>query len=69
MNTYLHCGFVPLTGDWADEYVHNGYVLYDELLYLQAQRTLARMHAEVHNTSDHALRDKIRNRSQNHGTI
>jgi len=51
--------YVPLTGDWADEYVHNGYVLYDELLYLQAQRTLARMHAEVHSSSDHALRDKI----------
>ena len=51
--------YVPLTGDWADEYVHNGYVLYDQLLYLQAQRTLARMHAAVHGSSDHALRDKI----------
>ncbi|MGD8617658.1 MAG: hypothetical protein PVH54_00550 [Gammaproteobacteria bacterium] len=36
------------TGDWADEYLHNGYVLYDQLLYLQAQRTMERMHAEVH---------------------
>ena len=30
----------PLPGDWADEYVHNGYILYDQLLYLQALRTL-----------------------------
>jgi len=21
--------YVPATGDWADEYVHNGYILYD----------------------------------------
>jgi glycogen debranching enzyme len=32
--------YVPATGDWADEYVHNGYILYDQLLYLQAQRAL-----------------------------
>jgi len=51
--------YVPLTGDWADEYVHNGYVLYDQLLYLQAQRTLARMHAAVHGTADHALNERI----------
>lgn len=51
--------YVPLTGDWADEYVHNGYVLYDQLLYLQAQRTLARIHAAVHGSSEHGLRDSI----------
>jgi hypothetical protein len=51
--------YVPLTGDWADEYLHNGYVLYDQLLYLQAQRTLARIHAAVHGGSDHALLEKI----------
>lgn len=33
--------FVPPTGDWADEYLQSGYVLYDQLLYLQAQRSLA----------------------------
>ncbi len=33
--------FVPPAGDWADEYIESGYVLYDQLLYLQAQRTLA----------------------------
>lgn len=33
--------YVPQTGDWADEYLHAGYVLYDQLLYLQAQRVMA----------------------------
>jgi hypothetical protein len=47
------------TGDWADEYLHNGYVLYDQLLYLQAQRTMERMHAEVHGSSDHLLLERI----------
>ncbi len=51
--------YVPLTGDWADEYLHNGYVLYDQLLYLQAQRTLARMHAATQGSSDHQLLEKI----------
>jgi hypothetical protein len=50
--------YIPLTGDWADEYLHNGYVLYDQLLYLQAQRTLARIHAAVHGSTDHALQDQ-----------
>jgi glycogen debranching enzyme len=51
--------YVPLTGDWADEYLHNGYVLYDQLLYLQAQRTLASIHRAVHGTTDHALQERI----------
>lgn len=51
--------YVPLTGDWADEYLHNGYVLYDQLLYLQAMRSLARMHLAIHGSPDHALRAKI----------
>jgi hypothetical protein len=51
--------YVPLTGDWADEYVHNGYVLYDELLYLQAQRTLARIRKARHGSTDHALNERI----------
>ncbi len=51
--------YVPLTGDWADEYLHNGYVLYDQLLYLQAQRTLARIHTAIHGSSDHGLQERI----------
>lgn len=50
--------YIPLTGDWADEYVHNGYVLFDQLLYLQALRTLCAIHADFHGTEDHALGDK-----------
>ncbi len=51
--------YVPVTGDWADEYLHHGYILYDELLYLQAQRTVEAIHRTVHDSSDHALREKI----------
>lgn len=29
--------YVPDTGDWADEYTHGGYVLYDQLLYSRIQ--------------------------------
>lgn len=50
--------WVPSAGDWADEYVHQGYVLYDELLYLQAQRCLFRFHAYFHGSADHALEEK-----------
>lgn len=28
--------YIPPTGDWADEYMQSGYLLYDQLLYLQA---------------------------------
>jgi GH15 family glucan-1,4-alpha-glucosidase len=35
--------YVPQTGDWADEYVHSGYVLYDQLLYYKAQQEYKRM--------------------------
>ena len=28
--------YVPQTGDWADEYIQHGYVLYDQMLYLKA---------------------------------
>lgn len=51
--------YVPLTGDWADEYLHSGYVLYDQLLYLQAQRSLAGIHRAIHGSEDHALLEKI----------
>ena len=51
--------YVPLTGDWADEYVHNGYVLYDQLLYLQALRSLCAIHAVLHGSEDHYLLQKV----------
>jgi hypothetical protein len=51
--------YVPQTGDWADEYVHNAYVLYDQLLYLQAQRSLRELRVRHHGCSDHCLDERI----------
>jgi hypothetical protein len=51
--------YVPVTGDWADEYLQDGYVLYDQLLYLQAQRELAAIHRFVHDGENHALAQGI----------
>ncbi|KLU06789.1 hypothetical protein RISK_001103 [Rhodopirellula islandica] len=50
--------YVPQTGDWADEYIHHGYVLYDQLLYLQAQQDLCAVHRHLHESSDHVLEEK-----------
>ncbi|MFA9460292.1 amylo-alpha-1,6-glucosidase [Thiohalorhabdus methylotrophus] len=49
---------VPQTGDWADEYLQHGYVLYDQLLYLQAQSELCRIHQALHGSADHPLEEK-----------
>ncbi|MGD2109103.1 MAG: glycoside hydrolase 100 family protein [Phycisphaerae bacterium] len=51
--------YIPQTGDWADEYLQCGYVLYDQLLYLQALRTLRLIHRVVHGTVDDALAERI----------
>lgn len=51
--------YVPQAGDWADEYLHAGYVLYDQLLYLQAQRTLSTLHEFIHGSKDHNLHEKL----------
>ena len=50
--------YVPQTGDWADEYIHHGYVLYDQLLYLQALQELCAIHYQRHGSSDHHLQEK-----------
>jgi hypothetical protein len=50
---------VPYTGDWADEYLQHGYVLYDQLLNLQAQRGIAAVHRHVYGTSDQDLHERI----------
>lgn len=44
--------FVPPAGDWADEYIQSGYVLYDQLLYLQAQRTLVEVRRKFPGSED-----------------
>jgi len=51
--------YVPPTGDWADEYLQSGYVLYDQLLYLQAQREVCQMHRHLHRSADHNLDDRV----------
>ncbi len=51
--------YVPPTGDWADEYVQSGYVLYDQLLYLQAKRAYSGIHRCLHGTADHHLDERI----------
>ena len=51
--------YVPATGDWADEYLHSGYVLYDQLLYLQALRGIAWIHRRLHGRRDEDLVGKI----------
>lgn len=50
--------YIPATGDWADEYLHNGYVLYDQLLYLQVLRTIGDIRAHFHDTQDHQLNER-----------
>ncbi|MCA9433279.1 MAG: glycogen debranching protein [Candidatus Omnitrophica bacterium] len=50
--------YVPPTGDWADEYVQSGYVLYDELLYLQALREIICIHRHLHGSANHELEKK-----------
>ncbi|MGD8395694.1 MAG: glycoside hydrolase 100 family protein [Candidatus Eiseniibacteriota bacterium] len=50
--------YVPLAGDWADEYIQGGYVLYDELLYLQALRSLRAVSEQIEGSADPTLRDR-----------
>lgn len=51
--------YVPPTGDWADEYMQSGYVLYDQLLYLQALKAFCAIHRFKHESDDHALDEKV----------
>lgn len=51
--------YIPETGDWADEYIHNGYVLYDQALYLQVLRTLCAIRAHKHGSADHLLEERV----------
>ncbi len=51
--------YIPPTGDWADEYLQSGYVLYDQLLYLEAQRQFCHFHRHLHRSEDHGLKDRV----------
>lgn len=55
--------YVPETGDWADEYIQHGYVLYDQLLYYQALRGLSEMYQaaeEADFEKPHVRAEKLR---------
>jgi GH15 family glucan-1,4-alpha-glucosidase len=50
-----HLLYVPLSGNWADEYITDGYVLYDQLLRIWALRSYN------HFANETQLSDKIEN--------
>lgn len=50
--------YLPQTGDWADEYLQNGYVLYVQVLYHRALRDLAVLHEELRGGPDLKLQRK-----------
>ncbi len=50
--------YVPQTGDWADEYIHSGYVLYDQLLHLQAQVAFSTLDQARNQATRPAARDR-----------
>lgn len=51
--------YVPLAGDWADEFIQHGYVLYDQALYHQAIAAVAEFHRHVHGSEDHGLHERL----------
>lgn len=51
--------YVPETGDWSDEYIQHGYVLYDQLLYWRALSGLAEIYEKMNQKKDHILEEKI----------
>jgi len=50
--------YVPQAGDWADEYLQSGYVLYDQVLYYRALESICALHNHIHNSQDHELISK-----------
>lgn len=51
--------YVPQTGDWADEYIHSGYVLYDQLLYLQAQTSFGALEDQLRGKTNPTSRERL----------
>jgi GH15 family glucan-1,4-alpha-glucosidase len=41
-----HLMYVPMSGDWADEYIQHGYVLFDQLLRVWALQLAAKIFSE-----------------------
>ena len=50
--------YVPQTGDWTDEYVQHGYVLYDQLLYWRALSDMGEFYRAMHGNEDQLLFEK-----------
>ncbi len=50
--------YIPETGDWADEYLQHGYVLYDQLLYLRALSALCEFYQVSTGKNDEFLTKK-----------
>jgi hypothetical protein len=51
--------YVPETGDWSDEYIQHGYVLYDQILYWKALSGLSEIYKKVEGKRDHVLETKV----------
>jgi glycogen debranching enzyme len=50
--------YIPQTGDWADEYIQTGYVLYDQLLYYKALRSLGDMYQRLSGKTYFEIQEK-----------
>jgi len=50
--------YIPQAGDWADEYLQSGYVLYDQVLYYRALCSICAIHYHIHHDQDHELLSK-----------
>jgi len=50
--------YVPQAGDWADEYLQSGYVLYDQILYYRSLESMCAIHKHIHQSEDHVLISK-----------
>lgn len=55
-----HLMYIPKGGNWADEYVYDGYILYDQVLRIWALMLLADVyHRPEWNQKAHAIRKRI----------
>ncbi len=50
--------YIPITGDWADEYIHHGYILFDQVLYYRAQLEVSAIHKFLLKSSERKLVEK-----------
>jgi GH15 family glucan-1,4-alpha-glucosidase len=48
--------YVPKGGDWADEFIQEGYVLYDQILYYQAIKEFIYLRKKLRKKSDELIK-------------